>query len=143
VTKGSAPAYSDSIILATTEQQSWYDLSGNVTGVPGQTYSYDVADRLVKATGSYGTERYGYDSGNRRVWRKKADGTEEFTLYGAGGQRVEVFRLVGTTVTTTTTNIYFSGSLARTRDHASGVEKALVDRLGSVRIQAAVTESST
>ena len=139
VTKGSAPAYSDNINPGNNRSPNlWYDLSGNVTGVPGQTYSYDVADRMVKATGSYGTERYGYDSGNRRVWRKKADGTEEFTLYGAGGERIEVFRLSGTTVTTATTSVYFSGSLARTRDHASGVEKALLlDRLGSVRIQAA------
>jgi len=141
VTKGSAPAsaltYSLSNNRLTTAD---YDLNGNMTLYAGTSYVYDVENRLTKSSGSFGTERYGYDGSNRRVWRKKADGTEEFTLYGTSGERIEVFRLTGTVVTTATTNVYFAGQLSRTRDHASGVEKALlVDRLGSVRAQAALS----
>jgi hypothetical protein len=42
-----------------------YDANGKLPSMP--TLSYDIENHLVQAVGS-GTERYVYDSGNRRVW---------------------------------------------------------------------------
>lgn len=69
-----------------------YDLNGNLTAQRGQTLTNDVKNRLTTIQGSFGSERYGYSPDNQRVYRKKADSTEEFYLYGGSG-RVETFRM--------------------------------------------------
>ncbi len=98
--------------------------------------THDVENRTMSAQGSFGTERYGYDLSNHRVYRKKADGTEEFTVWGAQGERVEVFKIVSGQAQTQTTNIYFAGRLMRTKNHTTGWETALTtDRLGSVAVR--------
>ena len=71
-----------------------YDLNGNMTSGVGGTLGYDEANRMRTFTPvSGGTEWYGYAPDNKRVYRVKADGSEEFTLYGIRGERVAVFLL--------------------------------------------------
>jgi RHS repeat-associated protein len=98
----------------------------------GGGYSYDVENRLVSAGG----EQYAYDGNNRRVWKRRRMGEEEYRLevyfYGLGGERLGTYEMVrnGATLTFTTVadNLYFGGCLIR-----SGREVVAMDRLGSVR----------
>lgn len=140
VTKGSGPSSSLSVNPANNRIDSTgyaYDPNGNLINQPGQTLTYDVKNRLTTIQGSFGSERYGYSPENQRVYRKKADATEEFYLYDGSG-RVETFRMDGGGgLESITTQLYFAGRLVRTRDSVSGTEKViLTDRLGSVRVNA-------
>ena len=64
-----------------------YDANGNMTALPGQALSYDVANRTTQIRPSGGgTEFYTYGSDNHRVWKKRPDGSEEIYLYGALGE---------------------------------------------------------
>src|SRR5665213_1547605 len=72
-----------------------YDANGNMWSGAGAGLSYDEANRIVAASEtSGGTEHYGYAPDNKRIYRLKADGvTEEFTFYGAKGERLGVYEL--------------------------------------------------
>lgn len=148
VTKGSGPSSALTYNLANNRLTSsgfGSDSNGNLTALPGQTLSYDVANRLLTADGSFGSERYGYTPDNQRVWRRKADGSEEFYLYGIGGQRVETFQRLGSgDLQAVASNIYFAGRLVRTHGPAgTWEEKAVItDRLGSVRLRSGYTGST-
>ncbi len=76
---------------------AFYDANGNMMSGAGVTMAYDVANRVRSASpASGGTEYYGYSAENKRVWRLKADGvTEEWTLYGARGERLGVYQWAG------------------------------------------------
>jgi RHS repeat-associated protein len=73
-----------------------YDFNGNMTSGAGVTLSYDVSNRVASAmttnNGSQ-TEDYGYGPDNKRMWRQKADGAEEWTFYGAKGEKTGVYQL--------------------------------------------------
>jgi len=91
VTKGSGTTVSLSINPANnriTSSGYTYDANGNLTAMPGQTFTYDVENRLVQASGSSGTEKYGYDPFNRRMWKLHPNGKEEVTFYGAQGEQL-------------------------------------------------------
>ncbi len=137
VTKGSAPSSALTFDANNRVPTFNQDNNGNVTWMPpGLTMTYDMENRKMSAQGSFGTERYGYDPGNHRVYRKKADGTEEFTVWGAQGERVEVFKISSGQAQIQTTNIYFAGRLMRTKNHTNGWETALItDRVGSVAVR--------
>jgi hypothetical protein len=67
-----------------------YDANGNMFSGYGLTMTYDVSNRVVSATpASGGTEYYGYARDNKRVLRIKANGTQEWTLFGARGRSWE------------------------------------------------------
>ena len=63
----------------------------------GAGFTYDEANRATSATvTSGGTEYYGYAPDNKRIYRLKTDGqTEEFTFYGAQGERLGVYQQLG------------------------------------------------
>lgn len=74
-----------------------YDLNGNMTSGAGATLTYDGANRLISAAEvSGGMEYYGYGADNQRMYKLKANGTEEWTFYGAFGEKLGVFQYSAT-----------------------------------------------
>jgi len=71
-----------------------YDLNGNLLTGPGVTLSYDESNRVSSAAlGSAGTEYYGYAPDNKRIYRQNtATGQEEWTFYGARGEKIGTFQ---------------------------------------------------
>jgi RHS repeat-associated protein len=70
-----------------------YDPSGNMISGLGASFAYDGLNRMVSAAEvSGGTEYYGYGPDNKRMYRRKADGTEEWTFYGGSGEKLGVFQ---------------------------------------------------
>ncbi len=117
VTKGSAPSMS--LLVSGTNNRITsagfgYDPNGNLTTAPGMTMTYDVENRLASAGG----EQYAYGPDNRRVWKRLANGAEEISFYGIGGEKL----------TGPHSYEYFAGRLIR-------MDNQVVwrDRLGSVR----------
>ena len=86
-------------VTAATNQLSnaSYDANGNMYSGAGVTMTYDEANRVTSASPtSGGTEYYGYAPDNKRVWHLKSDGvTEEWTLYGARGEKIGVYQWSG------------------------------------------------
>jgi RHS repeat-associated protein len=135
-----------------------YDADGNLLAGPGGlAMTYDVRNRLASAQpGGTGNalEYYGYAPDNKRLLRVKSNGTEEWTLYGARGEKLGVYALSGPNATydytgnwagqsasfvATSTNIWFDGRLV-----AEGVTWSLPggnpvfqDRLGTNRASGA------
>jgi RHS repeat-associated protein len=90
-TKGSAPALSIQVNGTTNRQVGVsYDLNGNVAN-DGRAYTWDIENRLVAAATVNGPEEHGYGADNRRLWRKKPDGTIEVYLYGPDGMLLGVY----------------------------------------------------
>jgi RHS repeat-associated protein len=123
VTKGTAPYMSVSVNPANNRVTGTsYDNNGN-----DLTFgSYDVSNRLKQA----GSMQYGYDPGNKRVWKNPGTGVanEEFTFW-AGNQRLGTYKSTnpGTAAfTVASTNLYFGGRLIQANGTA-----ILIDRLGS------------
>src|SRR5206468_805086 len=73
-----------------------YDANGNMTSAGGSIFIYDEANRMTSAAqNSGGVEYYGYAPDNKRVYRMRTDGVEEFTLYGANGQKLGAYNIQG------------------------------------------------
>jgi RHS repeat-associated protein len=130
----SAPA----VDPTTNRLTSGYDANGNMLTGYGLTMTYDGRNRVASATPTYsGTEYYGYAPDNKRIYRwNPTTGTEEWTFYGAKGERIGSFGL-NTSATyysgtyyfyATETNVWFAGQLI---SNANGF--VLRDRLGSDR----------
>ncbi|MEW5980578.1 MAG: RHS repeat-associated core domain-containing protein [Acidobacteriota bacterium] len=142
MTKGSGTAssfaYSASTNRITTSGYG-YDSNGNLTSMPGLTLGYDVLNRVVSVTGTSVNEQYGYDPGNRRMWRPLPAGAFEITFYGMAGERLGTWKLLSGQLTNLSTNLYFAGKLIRQKqiNAYGGVEDAAVvtDRMGSVRMR--------
>jgi len=70
-----------------------YDANGNALDVG----SYDVENRTVNVPKAYNpdtqsqTEFYPYGADNKRVWKRRADGTEELYFYGITGQHLGTY----------------------------------------------------
>ena len=108
-----------------------YDSNGNLTAMPGSTFVYDIENRLAQVTSS-GSEYYGYDPSNRRIWKTTTtDGAGKIFFYGAMGELMGTFGCAaGCTTdppTKVETNLHFAGKLIRW-DNAAVV----LDRLGGV-----------
>ena len=136
VTKGSGPSNNLSVNAATnrisTSGYSYYP-NGNLGIMPygtgSMTLDYDIENRLIQAANTNGTERYAYGPDNRRVYQKKADGSEWVFFYGVNGDRLGTLQLMpGDGFLFTKVNIYFAGRLI-IADNAT----VHLDRLGSVR----------
>ena len=119
-----------------------YDANGNIVLLPMMRMDYDTQDRLARVDTLDGTERYGYDHKNLRVWTQAADGSESFSLLswdekpchlrpGTDAQGNPSFRL-------SQSNIYFGKRLAQ-----SGGEVVVTDRLGSTRAWSAKKGAKT
>jgi hypothetical protein len=132
VTKGAGPAMS--LLIDKTNNRIMspgfsYDANGHMTASPLLTgVSYDIENRLKGANG----DQYGYDAGNKRIWKKKPTNSDEFYFYGAMGEKIATYQptTVGTTVylTSLSTNLYFAG-----KPICEQGQVVVVDRLGSVR----------
>jgi hypothetical protein len=136
VTKGSAPSSSFSIDPATnhiTNSGFGYDANGNMSSGGGLTGAvFDIENRMVNA----GTEQYGYGVDNKRIYKKKADLTEEFYFHSIGGQKIGTYRrvtygssmimVVRTDATGDGTNIYFGSKMILSKSTTTPT-----DRLGS------------
>ncbi|MGD1073341.1 MAG: hypothetical protein ABSB15_24775, partial [Bryobacteraceae bacterium] len=103
-----------------------YDANGNMLTGVGATFTYDEANRVESATEvSGGTEYYGYGADNQRVYRLTATGGEEFTFYGAQGEKLGVYGWGGSPLRT---NIWFAGRLILDSNYA-----VYGDRVGTNR----------
>ncbi len=109
-------------VNAATNQltSGYYDANGNMTSGLGATMTYDEANRTASAAEtSGGTEYYGYAPDNKRIYRRLASGSEEWTLYGAYGEKLGVYSMVGPTTgssstysfTPLRTSVWFTGML--------------------------------
>ena len=137
VTKGSGPASSLAISLANnriTTSGYGYDSNGNLTTRPSETLTYDNDNRLVQASGGYGTEKYSYTPLNQRVYRKLANGTEEYYFYGVTGERLGTY-VYGPKLTSM--NLYFAGRLIQQKmTDAAGVLRGHGGGAGQARRRA-------
>ena len=87
ITQGTAQPWTASYDMATNHISTagyGYDANGNMTSMGGQTFSYDVENRLSNG-GTYG---YGLD--NRRV----VNGSSYY-LYGPDGQKLGTYQVTG------------------------------------------------
>ncbi len=79
-----------------------YDPDGNLVsdqnggGCGNPSYAYDVANRMVSAKMTGGTETYAYDSGNKRISKISASGAQTIYIYGAFGEKLAVAPSGGT-----------------------------------------------
>ena len=147
VTAGSAPSYSTG--YDANNHGSCVDGNGNNTcqvDGAGHGFVYDVENRPITLGNGIVNPpfRYSYAPGNRRVWRGLFTSgnltTDEVTFWGVNGQKLAVYQLTYTNLTTpptqanwvwyasqTGTNYYFGRKLIK---NASGYVGA--DRLGSI-----------
>jgi RHS repeat-associated protein len=143
VTKGQAPHGSWNYDATTNRVAGYYDANGNLSLQPVYGaytgYIYDVENRLVSVQTDYNpnnpyqTEQYAYAPGNKRVWRRMSDGTEELYLYGISGQKLGTYKPFiyndgSFTISTIDTNLYFGSRMIVSR----GVT-VQPDRIGSNR----------
>ena len=79
--KGSVPTMVSITDPATNRIQAHtYDANGNTVNTPQQgAMTYDVLNRLKTVA----SDVYGYNPGNTRIWKN-----DEFTFWGAGGERI-------------------------------------------------------
>src|ERR1700691_584392 len=115
-----------------------YDGNGNVTqfGPSGSltTMAYNVANRMATVNS---TNAYAYDPASQRVYFRNSAGAETLYVYGAGGKKLATYTIAGITgsqvnFTMQSQNVYFAGKLISAEGNA-----VAVDRLGSVRWNAA------
>jgi len=71
---------------ATNRVNSWtYDANGNATNIPGVgSVGFDWANRVT----TVGSETYGYDPGNKRLWKNA-----QLTFWGGRGEEIGRFEL--------------------------------------------------
>jgi RHS repeat-associated protein len=109
-----------------------YDANGNMTSGGGATLTYDVANRVASANEFSAMEYYYYAPDNKRIYRLNAS-AEEWTFYGARGERLGVYSLgVSGGFTPLRTNVSFEGTLILDFNNA-----AYSDRTGSNRASGA------
>jgi RHS repeat-associated protein len=137
VTQGMAPHGNWSYYANTNWMVgSGYDANGNTTSTQTMTgLAYDVENRLVSVPAPsqnvYPTEVYAYAADNKRIWKRKPDGSEELYFYGISGQKLATYATAVAAngdffISTLDTNLYFGSRTIVSR----GVTVAL-DRLGS------------
>jgi len=118
---------------------AYYDANGNMTSGAGATIIYDEANRMKSAQeAGGGIEYYGYAPDNKRIYRKLTNGTEEWTFYGAKGEKLGVYWLAPYNGTWQfygiRLNVWFAGKLIS--EAGQGVFQ---DRLGTNRAWTAGT----
>jgi len=145
-TKGYAPPINISINAANNRVVGQtYDANGNQAW---GSSDYDVANRLWKAPEGTTPQYYGYDGGNKRVYKNRFLGydgqtgnpiyDENLTFYGVGGERVGEYTATWESIsggssyvlrfTEKKTLVWFGSKLLR-----EGQWNIIQDRLGSVR----------
>jgi hypothetical protein len=123
----------------------FYDANWNYGAAKG--WEYDIENRLTKYTNNSSPDQnYGYDAGNKRVWKRDVVGSstaEQISFY-EGGERLGTYEIqwqpLGGGVyemrlVVREANFYYGGRLLRSRTDfgASGDPGwVMLDRLGSV-----------
>src|SRR5438309_1784387 len=99
VTAGSAPVLHVTINAATnrfTGVNFSYDANGDLTyaGSVDAHYGFDEENRMTSQynTTTLTSESYSHGPDNQRVWKRRADGSEEVTFYGMRGERLGTFQ---------------------------------------------------
>jgi hypothetical protein len=110
-----------------------YDPNGNIIRLFTMDLNFDAQNRLteVKCRGE-GSEQYGYNPSNLRIWKKTVSGEEEIHFYGSGGRRLATYRLTvdkagNCEVSLKDFEIYFAGKLL-----CSNSKPVVLDRLGTI-----------
>jgi len=136
VIKGSAPDVHVAYSYSTNRQTGdTADANGNI----GSSNIYDLENRLVQPSGS--TARYGYDAGNKRMWRGDSGlGVDEIAFWA--GQKLATYQVStsgGLYFTLTSTNVYFGSKLISKGTYNSGgsgdyvtLAPVAADRIGSI-----------
>ena len=145
VTKGlgySHEARHDPVTNWMLDDSTDYDANGNIVLLPNLHMNYDSQNRLVRVDGINGSERYGYNHKNLRVWTRAADGKESFSFYH-GTRNLATYTLAtvasgNLSFRVVKTNIYFGKRLAQ-----SGGDVVVADRLGSTRAWSAKKGAKT
>ena len=133
---------------STNQFTSSYDFNGNSLSANGMTLVYDEANRVFEATNTGGQhEYYGYAPDNKRIYRLEHNGAEEWTFYGAKGEKLGTFAwsdLSGTgdcacVMNPVTSNVWFAGRLVWDgRPWSTGASGATYqDRVGTNRADGA------
>jgi RHS repeat-associated protein len=111
-----------------------YDSNGNMTSGVGATFTFDVGNRVLSAAEvSGGVEYYGYAPDNRRFYKKLTSGAEEYTFYGARGEKLGVYNLTGSTMSALRTNVWFAGKLISENSNAVFPDRAGTNRASGAR----------
>jgi YD repeat-containing protein len=119
-----------------------YDANGNLVQAPNLQMKYDANNRLIRLDSINGTDYFGYDYKNLRVWKLAPDGTESFDFYN-GTTNLGTYTLAtdasgNLTFSVVKTNIYFGKRLAQ-----SGGDALVTDRLRSTRAWSAKKGAKT
>jgi RHS repeat-associated protein len=110
-----------------------YDANGNIIRLPQMQLSYDAQNRLVKmSNANTGTEVYGYDQQNMRIWKQAIGGREIFTFY-QGTKRLATYNLITDATGNIAfklreSNVFFGGRMVK-----AGGQILVTDRLGATR----------
>ena len=119
-----------------------YDANGNIIQLPNMQMKYDAHNRLIRVDTVSGTEKYGYDSKNLRIWTKADDGSESFNFYqetkNLATYTLQTDASGNLSFTVHKTNLYFGRRLAQ-----SGGDVSVADRLGSSRAWSAKKGAKT
>jgi RHS repeat-associated protein len=122
---GGAPMLTQAVNASTnriTDQS--YDSNGNQLSGVG---TYDYENRVMLSS-----DLYVYGPDNVRVWKARADGTEEIYYYDPAGRRLGIYYELTASANTLyiaskNTSFYFKGELLST----TGTSVTPIDRLGS------------
>jgi len=103
-------------------QSPTYDANGNTVNTPQQgAMTYGVMNRLKTVA----SDTYGYDPSNKRIWKN-----DEYTFYGAGGERIG--RYSATKLVDDTGTHVFVFQKVQVDEYFGGRRLTTQDRLGSV-----------
>jgi RHS repeat-associated protein len=133
-TKGQGPSHEvqhDPVTNWMLSDDTSYDANGNIVMLPYLRMSYDASNRLIQLDSLSGTENYGYDHQNLRIWKRTA-ARETFSFYH-GTKRIADYSLE----TDALGNIAFRHRQSYIyfghRKVQSGGEVVVIDRLGATR----------
>jgi RHS repeat-associated protein len=149
VTKGSAPSFSTTYSASTNRRTGdTADSNGNITYVNSQYLTYDIENR-ISGVGTYSGDtsiaQYGYDAGNKRVWRGGGS-TDELTFWAPNGQKLGTYNVKYDTLYSSgyylklsQTWVYFGGkmvskgvlNLSNSTQDKVDLSSVIQDRLGS------------
>jgi RHS repeat-associated protein len=133
-------------VNAATNQlaNAYYDANGNMTSGAGASLTYDTSNRPTTAyASSGGAETYEYAPDNKRIHRTVAGSTppvNEWTFYGANGEKLGVYQLAQGTdnygnafayFAPVRTSVWFGGKLVYENGPVN------LDRLGTNHAQSA------
>lgn len=104
-----------------------YDANGNLAARGGQTYSFDIANRMRAA---WGKAQYDYDGHGRRSWVVFADGSTQLNAYSGTGTAGQL-RFIAHSVKGNTRYVYLGDKLIAETNSQTGTSYSHTDALGS------------